>query len=1485
MNDVLLHVVRQEQDAIGAEFAARLPEDSPHRSESPATDGCPRLLAVLLAHWQNGDRLPARRWAQGIAAAAAQQGWDGGQVLNDLDVLAGAIRARLEGKCGDEAALLAAVDELDAGLGLLRREILAAFVSGREGRAEGQRSLLAAMLDHQPEAFLLATLEGKPFYINQAGRDLLGLPAAQEAAALKLRDLHAEQTWNELRTAGFPALKQSGVWRAQGQLRHAASGEPIDVDMTWQIVRPTGGKPQCLAVCFRDLRQLMQRDQALRESEARKAAIVESSLDPIITMDHEGQIIEFNRAAEKTFGRKRETVLGQELAKVLFSSSESASYQDRIDRYLGAGAGSLIGNRTEVNAVRANGEEFPIEMAMTMGHVQARPVCTFYLRDISESRKAQTALRDSEALYHSLVEHLPVAIYRKDLRGSFTFGNASYCAELGLKPASIRGKTDFDFFPKAQAFKYRDDDRHVIETGDVFEAVEDHFRPDGEKRYVHVLKTPVRDSYGKIVGTQGLFWDVTPRIRAEQALRESEQRLQSVLDNTTAVVYLKNREGQYLLVNRCFERLFEISSDRIVGKTDFDVFPHDLAEKFRANDRKVIEADEPIEFEEQAPHPDGLHTYISVKVPLRDETGEPFGICGISTDITSRKRAEDEFKRLSAFLDSILENLPIMLFVKDAKELRFERLNRAGEELLGLQHEQLLGKNDFDLFPQEQAEFYVAKDREVLASRALADIREEALSTRHGERIVHTRKIPILDEHGSPTHLVGVSEDITDLKRAEAELRSAKDAAEAANRAKSAFLANMSHEIRTPLTGVIGMADLLMDTSLAPQQREYCQLIRNSGNALLAVIGDVLDFSKIEAGKLELDHHPFRIRDGLGDTMKTMALRARSKNLELVCHIHSDVPEWLLGDATRLRQIVVNLVGNALKFTSQGEIVLTVEMESLGEERATLHFTVADTGIGIPEEKQQLIFQPFEQADTSTTRKYGGTGLGLTITARLVELMGGRLWLESEVGRGSRFHFTATLDLPAEDMVEPTPAEPIQLHGLPVLIVDDNATNRRLLIELLAKWQMQPTAVEGGNEALVALESALAAGRPYPLVLLDAQMPQLDGFCLAELIQQRPELVQGSIMMLTSGDQPGDIERCHRLGIAAYLTKPIKQSELFDAILNVVGAASASPALAAAVPTAIESGPMLRILVVEDSPVNQTLILAVLEKRGHQAVLAENGREALSAYDREPFDLILMDVQMPEMDGFEATASIRRREQAIGVHTPIIAMTAHAIKGDRERCLAAGMDSYLSKPVHPLELFATIRQLVRAPTVLERQASLAADAATNLPLFPEVSHSQKANAEPAAVVAVRANDSLIDGPARAEATALDASPAVNAESSVALVNGGLVHGEELLRRLSGDREAVRLLARTFIQEIHNLLPEMRRAIAERDVPLLRRAAHTLKGSAGIFAAGQVADAALRVESIAKTGNLDGIDEPFDRLLTLTEQLLPELAQLSEAMNG
>lgn len=674
-----------------------------------------------------------------------------------------------------------------------------------------------------------------------------------------------------------------------------------------------------------------------------------------------------------------------------------------------------------------------------------------------------------------------------------------------------------------------------------------------------------------------------------------------------------------------------------------------------------------------------------LEIRVTDRTRELRG------EMNVRLRAEDALYEERRMLRALIDNVPDFMYVKDL-ECRFMVANASLARSVGaLNHEQLLGKMDRDIYSKELADAYFQDDQTVMRTKQPLFDREEECTNENGDKIfLLTTKVPLLDNRGQVTGIVGVGRNITLRLKAERAMQKAREAAEAASQAKSEFLANMSHEIRTPLNGITGMTDLALDTDLTAEQREYLETVKTSSDSLLNVINDILDFSKIEAGKIDLEAVNFNLRDCLETTLKTLALRAGEKSLELLCEIAPEVPDVVEGDSGRLRQVLVNLVGNAIKFTDKGEVALSVRLEIEGGDDRLLRFTVSDTGIGVPFEKQKMIFDPFTQADTSTTRKYGGTGLGLTISSRLVHMMDGRIWLESEPHRGTQFHFTVRFkhvggNAPIEALV-PTEI----LRGIKVLVADDNATNRRILEAMPKRWEMKLKSVASGEEALAELSAAGKAAEPYALILTDMHMPEMDGFQLVERIRQMPELSTATILMLTSSESRGDAERCKKLGVSAHLLKPIRQSELRDAIARVVGARVQESALplntrySLRVPRAPFEA--LRILLAEDNLVNQRLMIRLLEKKGHQVVVAADGREALTALAKDSYDLVLMDIQMPEMNGMEATARIREKEKVTGGHQPIVALTAHAMKGDQELCLAGGMDGYLAKPIRAQEL-------------------------------------------------------------------------------------------------------------------------------------------------------------------------------------------------------
>lgn len=679
---------------------------------------------------------------------------------------------------------------------------------------------------------------------------------------------------------------------------------------------------------------------------------------------------------------------------------------------------------------------------------------------------------------------------------------------------------------------------------------------------------------------------------------------------------------------------------------------------------------------------DGHPYWVSATiVPLLGDDGRPVQYIGIRTDITDRKHMEAELSEQLHLVEELIEVIPLPVYLKD-RAGRYLRINRAFETFFGVQRESLIGRTLLDLLSPEDARLHIEKDAALLASRGTQTY-EAVVHGRDGVR--HDtiyRKAVLTQRDGSVSGLLGTIIDITARKRAEAEILQAKEVAEAASRAKSDFLANMSHEIRTPMNGIIGMTELALDTALTEEQQEFLSIVKSSAESLLTIINDILDFSKIEAGKLQVEQISFDLHRVIAETIKSLSLPAHEKNLELVSEIRPDVPRQLLGDPSRIRQVLLNLLSNAIKFTEKGEITVFTELISRSDGEVAINFAVSDTGIGIAADKQGLIFEAFSQEDTSTTRRYGGTGLGLSISRRLVALMGGEMWLESEIGRGSTFHFSIKLKI---DLQPPqVMTKQIELRGRRILIVDDNATNRRVLGGMLAAWDVKVRDAESGA---VALEIMRRAEPAFDCIILDAHMPVMDGYQLAyRLHAEHPQLPP--MLMLSSSAMRGDGQRCQEAGIAGFFSKPILPEELLASLHRVFGCGehqATTPLLNRHALRELQR--TLDILLVEDHPINQKLALGLLEKWGHRTTLAGNGQEALQFLRQRSFDLILMDMQMPVMGGLEATQQIRAMEVAQNLpRTPIIAMTAAAMQGDRDACLAAGMDEYLAKPIKAREL-------------------------------------------------------------------------------------------------------------------------------------------------------------------------------------------------------
>ncbi len=1038
------------------------------------------------------------------------------------------------------------------------------------------------------------------------------------------------------------------------------------------------------------------------------------------------------------------------------------------------------------------------------------------------------SVRERQSLY----QHGWLCVLRKDRQGRIQDASPEVCQSLGLSQEELVGKTDFDFFSPDVARSWQEMDQTVMLSRQPSHAIEEHQSISGKQRFIEVLRLPIYDSQGEVIGIEVISWDVSREKHSEAELKQASFLLETLIENIPDSVYFKDKRSRFIRISRALADTFKLQDpSEAIGKSDADYFAADHASAALSDEQQILLTGKPIVGKlERETWPDREDTWCSTtKLPLRDDSGAVIGTFGISRDVTAHVQAESALSRERDLLKTIINNVPDLIYIKD----RFGKYVTCNQSLLKLwglsQVDQVVGKTDYDFSPPELACNYVADDQIVMRSgNAMFDLQE--MSQRYdGQKIwLSTTKVPLRNDDGNVVGMVGIGRDITIAKQAGEEMLAAKNAAEIANRTKSEFLANMSHEIRTPMNGIVGMTELLAATTLSFEQREFLELVQQSANSLLRLLNDILDFSKIESGQIELEETPFNLRECIGNAIKLLTLKADEKGLELAGRIDPAIPNQLIGDPGRLRQIIVNFVGNAIKFTHSGEVVVDVNPEHVSESQALLHFSIRDTGIGIPKDKQQKIFEAFEQADASTTRKYGGTGLGLTISSRLIEQMGGRVWVDSEVGVGSTFHFVVQLDVSADQSLR-LPAELSRLAGAKVLIVDDNHTNRRILEEIVELWKLAPTMAADGAAAIEIVERAHANGERFDLVLLDFHMPGLDGIKTAELLAAMPDIELGPIIMLSSsvsGLKPPRLRECR---IERYLTKPFIASELLEAILGVMGVAQVNQT--PVIQPVVVAMEQKKILLVEDGLVNQRVALGFLEKWGHRVVIANNGREAVEAEAAQSFDLILMDIQMPEMNGFEATRVIRENEQTHGRHTKIVAMTAEAMKGDREACLAAGMDDYISKPFDPEDLQRVL-------------LNLSSDAVSE-------------------VGCIEACESTLE-------------PVVDSPPSVDLIQRSRsvdFDWPAVLHQNGGNTSIAKELLRIYIDEAEKLIGQMHSAFDHRDVSLLRRAAHTLKGASGYVKATGIAELAEQLELRSDAANFESASTEIEGLETQLDRLL------------
>lgn len=1156
--------------------------------------------------------------------------------------------------------------------------------------------------------------------------------------------------------------------------------------------------------------------QTRLESHKILQAVIDATPDAIFVKDLEGRYMLVNSAAAQFVGKAPEEIIGKHDTE-LYEPETARRFVEDDRRVIAGGEAQTF----EGVACAPGVTQTYLVTKGVYRDREGRVAGLFGIsHDITERKRAEEAVRRSEEYRNLFVlANDPILVIAPE-EWVVLDVNEKACEVYGFPRESFIGQKLKVFSPDSGEVERQLNCLLAAGALPEFETVQ--LRADGTPIEVLVSSSVIEYQGRKVV--LSICRDITERKRAEQALRESKERYRDMIENARDIIYTHDLKGRLVSVNRRGREITGYSREESSRMNFRDIIAPEYLEKTlrMVAAKKAGGGEQTYDIEIIAK--DGRRVALEINSRPLYENGSVVGIQGIARDITERKRAEEVIRESEERYRLLFENNPLPAWVYDLETLYFLTVNQAAVQHYGYSHEEFLAMTIKDICPPEDIDALLEK-----VSDAKADT-DHAGVWRHRKKGGEIIYVDITSHqmifNGRRAELV-LANDITERKRIEAELKEARDAALESAKLKSEFLANMSHEIRTPMNGILGMTELALDTQLTPKQREYLNLVKLSAESLLSVINDILDFSKIEAGRLELDPVEFDLQESVGDTIKPLAMRAHQKGLELTYYVTPDVPDLLFGDSNRLRQILVNLVGNAIKFTERGEVCVLVEKESETEEEVCLHFSVRDTGIGIPPEKQRVIFEAFAQADGSTTRKYGGTGLGLSITSQLIALMRGRIWVESpapsreteETGPGSVFHFTVRLGLQKGSQSWPEATDLIAAHGLRTLVVDDNFTNRRILEEVLANWGMMPSVVDGGRSALVEMKRAAAAKEPFTLVLLDAHMPEIDGFTVAEQIKSTPELAGATIMMLSSADQTIHASRCRELGLAGYLTKPVKLSELRTAIADALGQEPARQSQAhnqtEEHPPAYSGSP-LRVLLVEDNLINQRLAMSLLEKRGHLVEMAANGRQALDALETNSFDLVLMDVQMPEMNGFEATAEIRRRESETGRHLPVIAMTAHAMKGDRERCLAAGMDGYVSKPIRAAELFNAIESLV------------------------SISEAHTGKLKPAE-------------------TEFDCSA--------------------LLGRAEGDMELVRELVRIFLESSPQLLSEIREAVTRGDGKRLECAAHSLKAALGYFPQGSgAAEVASRLEMMGAGDDFCGAREAFpevERQIKFLTQVLSD----------
>ena len=1267
---------------------------------------------------------------------------------------------------------------------------------------EDELRLTQFAVDHARDAVFWVEPQGRIVYANEAACRSLGR-TREEVLALSIPDID-------------PPVAQIGwekVWQLNRQnrsrtfeaahLRKDGSVFPVEVSARHLEF---AGKEYSFAF-VRDITERKRAELALRTSESRYRRFVERSAAGVIRNTLDGAIIDCNQAALR--------FLGYDSLAELRAYRIQELYCDPKDRDVMLAR--LRDEKTltgfEFRFRRKDGTTAWLLANTTLAEEGGEEIIEATAIDISGRKQAEEALRDREAELTDALRAAQMGVWNWMLDTNIVTWDEALFRIAGRDPKLPAPS----FTEQAEVFAPESLQRikaaveNTLATGTAYELDVQMVLPDGSKKWVIARGEPRRDATGRIAWLRGTVQDITERKRSQ----EVKALLASIVESSDNAIIGKALDGTILSWNKAAEILYGYSAHEVIGKPIAILAPADRSTEIPDILARIRRGEKVSHHETVRLRKGGFPVNVAVTVsPILNGSGEVTGAATIAHDISERKRAEERLRKLSR----AVEQSPAAVVITDGHGT-IEYVNPKFTEITGYSAAEAKGQNPRMLKSGLQPPaLYEELWKTILAGGEWRG--EFANRKKSGEIYWESASIvPIRDSVGAITHFLAVKEDITERKRAEAELRRAKEAAEAANRAKSQFLANMSHEIRTPMNGVIGMAGLLLDTELSPEQRRYAEIVRASGEALLGVINDILDFSKIEARKLHLECSDFDLHSVLEYAAALLAIKTSEKKLELIFEVVPRTPCLLRGDAGRLGQVLVNLLGNAVKFTAQGEVAVTVRVDSEDEHKATLHFTVRDTGIGFRQEQASVLFEPFVQADGSRTRRYGGTGLGLTISKQLVEMMGGQIGVESQEGKGATFWFTATFEKQPAANADTTGIQP-KLGDVRVLVVDDNATNRRLLCTVLRSWGCRPEESGTADGALAVLRQAARTSDPFRLAILDLDLPGEDGLELGRQIASDPPLESTALYLMTGFGRSVDGARLEAMRFAGQIAKPIWERKLLETLLatgkqgrtseDAVGSISGS-----ALPRA-GAEPKSRILVAEDNPSNREVAGMVLEKLGFSPDLVANGLEALRALEERDYDLLLLDCEMPEMDGYETARRIRDpRTGTRNPLIPIVALTADAIAGDREKCLKEGMDDYVAKPVEPSHLAEVLGKWLATP----------------------------------------------------------GAHAARQPSSAAPSTQDVFRPDALLARLSGDRELARKVVAGFLSRLPRQVKALRLSVEKHDAQSASLQAHALKGAAATVAAESLRAACCELQDRAKAGD-------FARAVALFPKLEEEVNLLT-----